>query len=85
MPKKEVILFPFEYDQYIKTSKSLAFNFDSFTPGVRANTFDELHNIIITNRALAFPQREEIIKLFWGDDYKRKADNSILYNKIKEL
>lgn len=85
MPKKEVILFPFDYDQYIKTSKSLAFNFDSFTPGVRANTFDELHNIIITNRALAFPQREEIIKLFWGDDYKRKADNSILYNKIKEL
>ncbi len=85
MKDKEIILFPFDYEQYITNSKSLAFDFDSYTPGVRAYDFDDLLKVITNNTDLTISQREDILKLFWGDDYPQKANNEKLYQTIKQL
>ena len=85
MKDKEIILFPFDYEQYITNSKSLAFDFDTYTPGVRAYNFDDLLKVITNNTDLTISQREDILKLFWGDDYPQKANNEKLYQTIKQL
>lgn len=85
MEKKYVLLFPFDYEQYITNSKSLAFDFDTYTPGVRAYTFEDLLNIITNSTDLTILQSEDILKLFWGDDYIQKANNEKLYQTIKQL
>lgn len=85
MENKHVFLFPFDYEQYITNSKSLAFDFDTYTPGVRAYTFEDLLNIITNNTDLTILQSEDILKLFWGDDYIQKANNEKLYQTIKQL
>ena len=85
MNNKDIILFPFDYEQYITNSKSLAFDFETYTPGVRAYTFKELIQIIHDNIDLSIISRDQILKLFWGDNYLEKSDSEILYTKIKQL
>lgn len=85
MEKKHVLLFPFDYEQYITNSKSLAFDFDTYTPGVRAYTFQELIKIIHDDVDLSIVSRNKILKLFWGDNYVEKSSTEILYQHIKRL
>ena len=85
MENKQVLLFPFDYEQYITSSKSLAFDFDTYTPGVRAYTFKELLQIIHDDINLSIISREQILKLFWGDNYVEKSSTDILYQHIKQL
>ena len=85
MQDKKIVLFPFDYDQYRKTSNSLAFDFDSYTPGVRAYSFESLLQIIQNESDLTIQETDKIIKLFWGDNYKEKANNHLLYSKIRNL
>ena len=85
MNNKDIILFPFDYEEYITNSKSLAFDFDKYTPGVRAYDFKELIHIIGNNVKLEVLSRDNILRLFWGDNYLDKSYNEILYTKIKQL
>lgn len=85
MEDKQILLFPFDYEEYIANSKSLAFDFDEYTPGVRAYNFEELIYIMENNLNLDIPSKDNILKLFWGDNYLEKSDSEILYTKIKQL
>jgi CDP-glycerol glycerophosphotransferase (TagB/SpsB family) len=85
MDKKDIILFPFDYEEYITNSKSLAFDFDKYTPGVRADNFKDLIYIIKNEVKLEVTSRDDILRLFWGDNYLEKSNNESLYSKIKQL
>lgn len=85
MNDKKVVLFPFDYEEYIANSKSLAFNFDQYTPGVRAYNFKDLLYMMENNINLDVPSKDEILKVFWGENYLEKASNDFLYCKIKQL
>jgi CDP-glycerol glycerophosphotransferase (TagB/SpsB family) len=85
MEDKQILLFPFDYEEYIANSKSLAFDFDEYTPGIRAYNFEELIYIMENNLNLDIPSKDNILKLFWGDNYLEKSDSEILYTKIKQL
>lgn len=67
--KKKILLFPFDYDEYIRDCRDLAFDFNEYTPGVRVNSFDELlNNLIHSNDELLLSENQErIAKLFWGN------------------
>jgi CDP-glycerol glycerophosphotransferase (TagB/SpsB family) len=85
IPGKTVLLFPFDYNEYIKTSKSLAFDFETYTPGVCVYTFEELLSTITSQQDLSITQQENILKLFWGNDYLENSNNQALYKKIQQL
>lgn len=78
MKEKKVLLFPFDYSEYISEGRDLAFDFDKYTPGKRANTFKELLTFIQDGDSLEFEEREWIINQFW--DYSYSIDD--LFCKI---
>ena len=81
MPGKEVLLFPFDYAEYITAGRDLAFDFDKYTPGKRVNTFEELLTVMRDEVTLQFDEREWIVNQFW--DYTYTVDSLIA--KIKTL
>lgn len=85
MREKDVILFPFDYNDYISNSRDLAFDYLENTLGPKAWSFDDLlHFIQNDNNKLESKEREVIIKKFWGDNYQcahKKIKNTIL-NKV---
>ena len=85
MKDKDVLLFPFDYQDYMANSKGLAFDFDTYTPGVRVYTFEQLINLLSSHMNLSFPQREDILQLFWGKQYNCKKNVQFLFDKIKTL
>lgn len=78
---KHILLFPFDYSEYVTVGRDLAFDFDKYTPGKRAYNFDELLNYIEYNIPLDFEEKEWIVKQFWNYNY---SEND-LYIKIKSL
>lgn len=71
MPGKEVVLYPFDIEEYKKDSDSLAFDYDEYTPGKRVYDFAELCE---TLQGGNFPvsEREWVLNTFWGTDYAKK-------------
>lgn len=69
MRRKGVILFPFDYAEYIEHSRDFAFDYMTYTPGVKAWNFEELYALIASDTPLDFPERDEIIRTFWGDNF----------------
>lgn len=66
---KGIVLFPFDYEKYICQCRDLAFDFDDYTPGVRAYSFDSLMEILSDwnyGNSLTTEQNR-IKKIFWGD------------------
>ena len=81
MPGKEVLLFPFDYAEYITAGRDLAFDFDKYTPGKRVHTFEELLTVIRDEVSLQFDEREWIVNQFWNYTYTISS----LVMKIKTL
>lgn len=84
MKKKGVLLFPFDYSNYISQDRDLAFDFDIYTPGNRAYTFEELLKFIENDNSSLFEKREWIIEQFWGDT-ATSVNRDILIDRIKSL
>lgn len=82
MDEKDVILFPFDYDEYIKNSRDLAFDYLTYTPGVKAWSFNNLIKIIQEEIPLDFPERKSIITTFWGTNYLNSSQS--IKNAAKE-
>lgn len=77
MENKQVLLFPFDYNEYITKARDLAFDFDTYTPGKRANNFEELLYYIKNDTPLDFPKKEWITQQFWNgnkDNLLRKIE-----------
>lgn len=69
MRQKGIILFPFDYAEYIGHSRDFAFDYMTYTPGVKTWNFEELYALIESDKPLDFPDRDEIIHTFWGDNF----------------
>lgn len=78
MDGKDIILFPFDYKEYIEGSRDFAYDYLTYAPGVKAWNFNELYEIIDSGRDLTIPERKKIIETFWGTNYR----DSVL--KIKQ-
>lgn len=65
MPGKEILLFPFDYREYIEKERDLAFPFDEYTPGERVNTFPQLLQAIDEGRHFANERIEWVKDQFW--------------------
>ncbi len=86
MKRKSVILFPFDYSEYIEHSRDFAFDYMTYTPGVKAWSFDELYAIIESGRELEFPERDDIIRKFWGDNFNNASARikSVVLNRLQD-
>ena len=84
MENKQVILFPFDINEYRKHADELAFDYDEYTPGKRVYSFNELLATIDDNSEHTVPQRDWVLNMFWGD-YHSKADTQLLINKIQSI
>lgn len=62
----------------------MAFDFDIYTPGNRAYTFEELLKFIENDNSSLFEKREWIIEQFWGDT-ATSVNRDILIDRIKSL
>lgn len=81
---KGYILYPFDYETYIVNSNRLAFDFNTYTPGLKAYDFNELvHFMEQETTSLTIDNKEWIIQQFWGNNAHK--NNETLYNKIKSL
>lgn len=67
---KEIILFVFDYQDYIRNSYSLE-EYGKYYPGVRAYNFQELLHLIKNNVDCHVPQKEHdfIMKTYWDDAF----------------
>ncbi len=84
MEDKEIILFPFDKDEYERTSEKLAFSYDDYTPGPRAYSFKSLLEMLQQETHFDNTTRKKITKLFWGEEYYNKTIEQ-LYQKITSL
>ncbi len=81
MKKKAVVLFPFDYQDYIENSRDLAFDFDMYTPGLRVYSFEELLNLIQKGISCDFQKRTWVTEAFWGKQERNCAER--LYSLLK--
>lgn len=81
--KGDTIFFPFDYDEYISSSRELAFDYNNHIPGIRVDTFEELLLAIQNQKYIDFdPKRkEELFEFFWGNT----EDKVDLVDAIKEV
>lgn len=65
---KEVILFVFDLDDYLCKCTELE-DYDKYYPGMRANDFEELVDMIANNKDchVGKEDREFILKTYWGN------------------
>lgn len=71
---KEIILFVFDYDDYVKNSNDLG-NYDKYFLGKRANNFTQLLDIINSNEDCHVPKEQYsfLMNFFW-DNNTHKID-----------
>lgn len=87
MERKDVILFPFDYESYIANCRDLAFDYMTYSPGVKAWNFDELYAIMDSGCDLGFPERRDIIRTFWGDNFENasaKIKSAVLHRLYRQ-
>lgn len=83
LDKKEILLYPFDKEEYIRNSTDLVFDYDEYTPGIKVYNFNDFMMTLFSDINLEVKEKEHIIDLFWGkSDIK---DLSPLCNKIKSL
>ena len=70
MKNKSVILFPFDYNEYLTRCRDLAYNYEEFTPGKKCINFEDLL-LTISQENASSTEEEEIIKIkqkFWSSN-----------------
>lgn len=81
MKEKAVVLFPFDYQEYITNCRDLAFDFDTYTPGPRVYSFEELVKLIREGVSCDFEKRAWVTEAFWGKQERNCAER--LYSLLK--
>jgi len=84
MKEKRTLLFPFDYSDYIKQDRDLAFDFDTYTPGARVHTFEELLNYVDGSPTESDNKREWVIEQFWGNTIDN-VEKNVLIDRINLL
>lgn len=65
MPNKEILLFPFDYKEFIASEHDLAFDFDEYTPGARVYTFTDMLEAIRSGQHFINDKKQWIMDVFW--------------------
>lgn len=79
IPDNQILLYPFDEEEYCSLNRDLAFDYKEFTPGVRVYTFEDLLKTIETKRNLKQKEMDRIKNLFWG------GKNESLIERIVQL
>ena len=80
---RNIILFPFDKQEYISNSDDLVFDYDKYTPGIQVRTIRDLLSILSSDINCKVPNRDWIVSCFWG---RSDIGNlTPLYNEIKAL
>lgn len=86
---KDIILFPFDLDDYQKYSTELE-EYDKFYPGRRARNFEDILTIIRNGEDCHVPkeQRDFLMKFYWGNIFDgvniaEEIKNRVNYNNQK--
>lgn len=69
IPDKEILLFPFDYKEYIASERDLAFDFDEYTPGARVYNFIDLLHTIQNGQKYENSKKEWVMDLFWKSNH----------------
>jgi CDP-glycerol glycerophosphotransferase (TagB/SpsB family) len=81
---KEIIFFPFDYDNYINENRELYFKYEEITPGIKAYTFSQLLEIINRIEDIDYSsKRYELKKKLWQTSTLESSE--CIYNKIKNI
>lgn len=69
MKDKSTILFPFDYEEYVTSSRDFAYPFDECTYGEKSYSFEDLLNRLERQDFVSNSEEgaERIAQLFWGD------------------
>lgn len=70
IPGKRVVLFPFDREDYLARCRDLMYDFDEYTPGQRAHTFDELLHVLEHDGGSCTDDADiqRVQQLFWATD-----------------
>ena len=78
MPKKDVILYLYDYKEYVK-ERDFYYPFDENVVGKKVETFDDLVNVISTqDYRMDEKDRQRILDRFWGETMKMDSSKEIL-------
>lgn len=85
LKQKKIILYIFDYDEFIANSRDFAFNFDDYMIAQKVRKFEDLLNIISGKLPLVeYNLEKEYIKnLFW--DTNSDKNMKMLYRSIKSV
>lgn len=65
-PQKEVILFLFDFDDYINKCRNLIMDYDKAVSGKKVYSFEELLDVIQNNAECPVLNRNAIVELYWN-------------------
>lgn len=69
IPNKEILLFPYDEESYLKECREFAFDYHEYTPGKRIYSFEELISILEDEVKCFVDERDKIIEAFWGKQH----------------
>lgn len=72
MEGKKLILFPFDYDNYIRNSRDLAYDYLQYTPGKKVCDYVAFRQAIIDG-GYEVEERAWVIEQFWGSNYQHAS------------
>nr|ELR5084295.1 CDP-glycerol glycerophosphotransferase family protein [Providencia stuartii] len=81
MKNKKIILYAYDYKEYITLERDLAFSYDDYMPGVRAYNQAELLNEMSYNDVVLSEKLNNIKKIFWSSN----NDNDYIIQSIKNI
>jgi CDP-glycerol glycerophosphotransferase (TagB/SpsB family) len=74
------ILYTFDYDQYLKSDRTLLYPFDENTAGVRVGNFDRLVEVLASGAMLGEADRAlEVRSKFWGAERAPASPRILAY------
>lgn len=75
-----VILYTFDYDQYVKDDRALLYSFDENTAGLRVSDFDRFCTVLEAGEALVEPAgAADVRRKFWGGCVAPVSPNVVAY------
>jgi len=76
---RSVILYIYDYDDYVKNSREFFYPFDENVVGKRVYNFEELLKVIAEgDYALPMKDRQYLVDRFWGESQKYDSSRKIL-------
>jgi CDP-glycerol glycerophosphotransferase (TagB/SpsB family) len=81
--EKPIYFYCFDLEDYKKNCRSMYFDYDETTPGVKCNNFSELLISLKNHTDDFLKERNKVRKIFWEDEYIPSC--KVIVNKIENL